>query len=763
MLRVANIGSGRPFLATLVDGLLARDGLADLLLLLPSRRACLAAREAFQTLSGGAPLLLPRILAVGEPDEGELALSGALELSLPPVLPPLRRRLLLMRLVLARSPEMAHEQAVRLAGELERFLDELHNEEVELDRLDDLVPASLAEHWQESLTFLGLLRTAWPSLLEAEGRLEATRRRRLLLDALATLWRERPPAGGVVAAGITGTIPAVARLLATVARLPRGEVVLQGLDRALDDRAWEAIEPVHPQYGIRRLLGVIGIKRDAVPDWPATAGHAPPSPRQRLWAESFRPAALTEAWRDLQLDPAAVTGIEVDVASDPASEALRIALRLREALEAPDRKAVLITPSRSLGRRVAAEMRRWGIALDDSAGLPLDQTPPGGFLLLTALLAAGDTSPVDRLAALKHPLAAGGMVRAEFRERARRLDRSALRGPRREGGLAGLVGALAEVEGTAELRPWLDGIAAAALPLTSALETAELPLAEILARHLAFSEWLAADESGDPGELWAREAGRAAREFMAVLAEAADAAGSIPSIAYPPLLAILMSTSNVRPDRPAHPRLAVLGQLEGRLVDADVVILGGLNEGSWPPAPDSGPWLNRAMRAGMGLPPAEQAIGIAAHAFLAAAGARELVLSRAAKDEHGTPTVASRWLVRLQALLSATGSPAPGRAEIAGWAGRLDEPDGPPRPIPRPQPRPPLSARPRELWVSDVERLMRNPYAVYASRILSLRALDPLDADPGGAERGQIVHAALDEFVRRWPGALPPDPGSELL
>ena len=759
MPHVSTIDLGRPFLPTLVAGLLRRADLADLTVLLPSRRACLAAGETFQVQAGGTTLLLPRLLPVGEPDEAELVLSGALELSLPPALPPLRRRLLLMRLVHASAPGMHHEQAVRLAAELERFLDELYNEEIDLAGLDALVPEQLAEHWQESLTFLGLLRTAWPAILEAEGRLETTRRRRLLLDALAAEWRTRPP-GAVVAAGISGTIPAVGRLLATVARLPEGEVVLHGLDRALDPTNWAEIDPVHPQFGMKRLLARIGLDPDAVAEWHPKGGQPA---RPRPWTEALRPAALTDGWPGCGLQADVVAGIELDVAPDPAGEALRIALRLREALAVPGRRAVLITPSRGLGRRVAAELQRWGVVLDDSAGLPLDQTPAGGFLLLSALLAAPGGTPAEMLAALKHPLAAGGRRRAEFRALARRLELKALRGPRRAGGLVGLATALAEIAETAELRAWLHGITAAAAPLARALDGGSTPLDELVALHLGFAEWLAADETGRPTELWAREAGRCALQFMTGLAETADAAGEVPASAYPAILAVLMASAQVRPDRSAHPRLMVLGQIEGRLADADLVVLGGLNEGVWPPTLESGPWLNRAMRAGLGLPPAEQAIGIAAHDLLAAAGAREVVLSRAEKDESGAPTVASRWLVRLRAVLSAAGIAAPTRPEIAFWAEQLDRPRGPPRPMPRPEPRPPLAARPRELWVSDIERLMRDPYAVYAGRILALKALEPLDADPGGAERGQILHAALEEFVREWPQADEDDPTERLL
>jgi ATP-dependent helicase/nuclease subunit B len=256
MVAVHTIPAHQPFLDRLIEPLLGwdRERLADALLLVPSRRACLAAREAFLRLAGGAPLLLPRVVPIGEPDEAELLLDAALGFELPPAIGPLRRRLLLTRLILARSPEMAHEQAVRLSGELERFLDEAHNEEVDLAALDELAPTDLAEHWQETVVFLRLVRDAWPAVLAEEGRIEPARRRRLLLDALAARWRRSPPAGPVIAAGITGTVPCVARLLALVARLPEGAVVVPALDQTLDEAGWRGVGPSHPQHGLRRLL-----------------------------------------------------------------------------------------------------------------------------------------------------------------------------------------------------------------------------------------------------------------------------------------------------------------------------------------------------------------------------------------------------------------------------------------------------------------------------------------------------------------------------
>ncbi|MEK0082047.1 double-strand break repair protein AddB [Benzoatithermus flavus] len=777
MANVYTIAANRPFLDCLVGELLAwdRERLADTLLLMPSRRACLAARDTFLRLSRGDPLLLPRLVPIGEPDEAEILIDPEIELDLPPAIEPLRRRLLLTRLVLARDNEMTHEQAVRLAGELESFIDELHNEEIDLESLDRLAPADLAEHWQETLRFLQILREAWPAILKAEGRIDATARRCRLVNALCEKWQRTPPSHPVLAAGLTGSIPCVARLLACVARHDQGCVVVPALDRSLDERGWRAVGPSHPQFGLKRLLAIMEVDRAAVRDWPDD-GTASTSPaRVELWRQVLRPASTTDDWRrEVTLSPEALTGLELCEAPDHAAEALHLALRLRAAIETPGRRAILVTPSRFLGRRVAAELLRWGIRVDDSAGVPLDQSPPGSFLLLTAHLIAEQAPPVTLLAALKHPLASGGMGQRDFRRYVRALERAILRGPRLAGGLDGLMAALRERDPLKkwpapvppeELLAWLERLAEDARPLVELLARPQAPFLELLRAHLGFAERLAADAEGGSSELWAKEAGACARQFVAELELAAEVLDEVPTGAYPALLAVLMGTKSVRPRHHAHPRIAILGQLESRLVQADLVLVGGLNEGAWPPSVDSGPWLNRAMRAQLGLPPVEQAIGFAAHDFLMSVCAPEVVLSRAAKDENGAPTTPSRWVARLNAVLKAVDAARAVTADACwtGWTEALDAPDGPPRPIRRPEPRPPLHARPRELWATDIERLMRDPYAVYARKVLDLEPLDPLDADPGGAERGEIIHQALEEFVRTWPCTLPDDPCGSLI
>ncbi|MCH8926587.1 MAG: double-strand break repair protein AddB, partial [Proteobacteria bacterium] len=271
------------------------------------------------------------------------------------------------------------------------------------------------------------------------------------------------------------------------------------------------------------------------------------------------------------------------------------------------------------------------------------------------------------------------------------------------------------------------------------------------------------DESG-PARLWAGAAGTVAANFVAELREAAGDAPALGGESYPALIATLLGGRVVRPPYGGHPRLAIWGPLEARLQHVEVVVLGGLNEGTWPAEVEPGPWLGRPMRADFGLPPPERRLGLAAHDFAQLLGAARVYLTRATRVE-GTPTVPSRWLLRLDALLQAF-VPAISIIEEApqwlAWAEALDTPDET-LPAIRPAPTPPLAARPRKLSVTRIETWMRDPYDLYAERILKLKALDELDGDPGAAELGTLVHEALEKFLEAYPADLPADPEAALV
>ncbi len=795
--QVFTIPPGVAFVDCLAAGLLARAGgdplaLAAMTVLLPNRRAARALGEAFLRQGEGKALLLPRLVPLGEVDADELLLTAdellqdpAAALALQPALPPLRRQALLSHLVAgwarASRVPLAGAGVAALAQELAALLDEAENNEVPLTGLASLVPDRYADHWQGSLKFLSIISETWPGLEAAEGALSPATRRRRLLEIQAEAWRRAPPDAPVIAAGSTGSLPAVARLLAVVARLPRGEVILPGFDLAARGPLWEAIrqDPAHPQHGMALLLETLAVKPAAVGLWPGVpAGAEQGAPRAPLVQAALRPAAMTDTWRDLERAAplavwrAALRGLTWIDCPGPREEATVIALKLREALETPGRTAALVTPDRALARRVRAELLRWGLAIDDSAGTPLDQTPPAVLLRLLARAAEEQLAPVPLLALLKHPLASGGEAPAAFRAQARRLERLVLRGPRPAAGFAGLRAAIAAARreagadkpAFAGLAAWVEGLATLLQPYLDALRPRVAAPADLLRAHLAAAEALAASDSeSGAARLWRGEAGETAAELFAAVMEAGDFPPLEPGD-WPAWLDLLLRGQAVRPRWGSHPRLAIWGPLEARLQQADLMILGGLNEGTWPAESDPGAWLSRPMRTALGLPSPERRVGQAAHDVAQALAAPQVLLTRAVKVE-GAPTLPTRWLLRLEALLRTlglTGALARHDAVALGWCDALDRPPGPPRPAAEPAPRPPVKLRPRRLSATRIEVWMRNPYAIFARYVLRLEALPPLDQDPSAAERGQLVHKVLERFAAAHPARLPPDPEAVL-
>ncbi|MBL4721218.1 MAG: double-strand break repair protein AddB, partial [Alphaproteobacteria bacterium] len=721
MPRVFTIPPGCSFIDALAEGLLAESGddpfgLADYTILLPTRRACRALRDAFLRAGGGRAMMLPAMRPLGDVDEDELALGetpGLDSLDVPPAMAPLRRRLLLAQLVRRFSTDIAVDQAVRLAAELERFLDQVQTERLSFDDLASLAPDEFALHWRDTLEFLKILTEHWPAMLSGENAIDGAARRNRLLELQTDAWRNAPPEGKIIAAGSTGSIPATADLLAMIAQLPNGRVVLPGLFRGVSEQDWTIIRKTetHPQFNLAHLLDRLELSPDDIADWPVLASrYRTMDARAGLMAELMRPAETTDGWASLKNgDGAGVTegaldGVTRIDCADAAEEAGVIALLLRQVLETDGKTAALVTPDRALARRVAGALRRWDIEIDDSAGTPLSASAPGSFLRLTALMVISDFAPVALLSALKHPMAACGRDPVAFRGAVRRLERYLLRGPRPGPGIAGLrakldaLGDRLDAVRRESIRSVLDDLEARTAGFVAGLQNPETPFSTLLDAHIEMAEALAETDLATESELesetgaarlWAGEGGDVAAGFIAQLRDAVALMDDAPGRRYEALLETLMTGHMVRPSHGGHPRLAVLGLLEARLQHADLIVLGGLNEETWPPAANPDPWMSRPMRAQFGLPLPERRIGLTAHDFVQAFGAPEVYLTRADKVD-GQPTVPSRWLSRLDAVLRGLDAEDALGVPPSPWRRRrlaMDQPSGPAR-INPPEPRP---------------------------------------------------------------------------
>ena len=738
---VFTIPSHRSFADALAAGLIAKFGkeplgLAQGRILLPNNRAVRAVTEAFVRQSGSG-LLLPRLIPVGDPELDE-RVGGALDAigePLPPAVEPTER---LLRLASIVGGEGAPED-LRMAADLARTLDALLVERIAPTRLREAVTetSDLARHWEKSLAKLQLIYENWPQILAQQGAIDLAERRNRLLDGLAERWKGDPPAGFTVAAGITTAAPAIAALVARVARMPEGMVVLPGLwlGDVFPDEEWDALGPdedgrgeaTHPQFHLKQLLDRLGVAREEVRPWRRSGDFASSPARGRAVANAMAAADFSHKWETLKPAERRLGGIRLAELPDPAAEAQAIALALREALNTPAKTAALITPDRQLAMRVSALLARWGIEADDSAGKPLSTTPVGTLLLGIASAAAEELAPVSLLALLKHPLVGGeGDDRVKWLEAVRQLDLR-LRGPRPAAGLVGLD------ETFGDRREWQT--VRRRIELLDRVPRDPIPLTE-LARHLVDAAEVL---SGDIA--WRGPAGREAADVIAELETSPAAAELRVAIEDAvPLLRQLLDARSVRPPYGGHPRIFIWGLLEARLQRADLVVLAGLNEGVWPALPAPDPWLPPKVRATLGMPTLDTRIGLAAHDFASALGAPEVLVTRARRDSK-SPTVASRFLLRLNAISGGL----PRDRALERLTAALDD-AGPPHPVARPEPSPPAEQRPDRISVTAVDRLKADPFAFYAQAILRLRAIEPVDDEHTARWKGTAVHQVLQDW-----------------
>ena len=744
---VYSIPAHRSFVDALATGLLRSVGRDSLTLargriLLPNNRAVRTLTEAFVRASGSG-LVLPRLIPIGDPDLGE-RIGGALDPldladEIPPAIDPLTRRLMLTRLLRAEGESAA--EAMRLAAELARTMDALAVEEIPASKVAEAVDETpeLAAHWQASLARFSGMLDHWPTLLAERGVIDLTERRSRLLHALAERWNARPPQGFTLAAGITTSAPAIAAVLDRVARLDEGAVVLPALadDRTMPGEEWDALGPgddgrgeeTHPQYHLKRLLERIGAAREGVRVWPGGGRASSPAVRGRAVAHAMVAAEYSDRWTSLAPAERRLTGIRVAELPDPASEAQAIAIALREAVETPGRTASLVTPDRTLAARVSAHLLRWGIEADDSAGLPLTKTPAGTLLLAIASAGIEELAPIPLLSVLKHPLVGGegDASRLDWLDKVRALDLE-LRGPRPRAGIEGLDNQFAGIDAWQAIRPSVTGFGRVASAGN---------LSEIAAALQENAQSLGGEAA------WRGPDGRAAAELLSSLNLSAEAAAvELGPDDVLPMLRQLMEAVPVRRPYGGHPRIAIWGLLEARLQQADLMILGGMNEGVWPALPSPDPWLAPRIRRALGLPGLEFRTGLAAHDFMSALGAPRVLLTRARRDGR-SPTVASRFWLRLQAMTGGmTRDQRLERLTLALDASEAIEPAG------RPAPSPPVAARPKRIAVTDLDRLQADPFAFYAKAILRLRSNDPVDADHHAAWKGTAVHDVLERWFK---------------
>lgn len=770
---VYNMPSGADFLPSLARGLrdIYGERLNDALILLPTRRAVRALGEAFVGERGASLLPRMRPLADINPEEPPFE-PGELVGLVKPAIDPMQRRFEIASLVAHYHRAISDlpldpAGALALADPLIAILDDAAMEEAGDLNITQLLEDKkfAAEHFQNAVDLYRIIQEYWPLRLKELDLMEPMARRVSLLKALTEIWEKEPPEYPVIIAGSTGTLKASADLMRCVSRLNDGMIVLPGLEN-LKTISWNKIDLQHPQNALKTLIKTIGIEREDVKTWPSVTCFDVLQSRRLIISEALVPVQDTGDWpaRITAIRQAAKTGsqpfvealsgLSVIEAANDEEEALTIALIMREVLETPSKTAALVTPDPALARRVKARLRRWNVNVDYSQGEPLEETPLGAWLSGVMLLVQDPLSPVALAGLLKHKLTALGQSEGEIEHQWKQAEPK-LRGVRNASKI------LAQ------------DCVVALHQHTSTLTDLDMAAADIWARHFTeAAEAIATTDTQSGAErLWVEDAGEKAASLLEGLIAQGHHLPEMDAKDFAKLLGNLMRGRVVRPRYGMHPRLSILGPLEARMLAADRIILGGLNEGIWPSVPSLEPFLSRGMRETLKLSLPERRFGLSAHDFAELAANPDVILTRSARSDDG-PKVASRWLWRLQTLLKGA---LQDKADTAlsdqnhylEWARQLDavaaedvEANTPPKPTP------PLSARwpqGRQLSVTRVKTWIRDPYSIYAYYILGLRPFEDLDMELGAREFGNAIHNGLEVFVKQCKTHLPPNAESLLV
>ncbi|WP_017932037.1 double-strand break repair protein AddB [Robiginitomaculum antarcticum] len=793
---VVNMPAGESFLPLLASGLREALGqrLNKALILLPTRRAVRELGEAFVATApdGGSAARLPlmRPLADVDPEEPPFE-PGDLAHMITLAIDPVHRRFELARLVLAKEAKLRDiapdaAAALALTDPLLSLLDDAAMEELDvtkLDALDDYFGTTSA-HFEQAAIFYKIVQRFWPEYLADNHLMDPMARRVTLLRELAAQWEAEPPGYPVIIAGSTGTLDATANLMRVVSRLPEGLIVLPGLDLHMPE-VWDKIDETHPLGSLKRAIGVIGVERDDVRQFPGRRSGAAPIARRRLIGEALIPADSTSDWLDrialLSAQPdnpfdAGLEGLSLIETRTPYEEASVVALIMREVLDTPGKTAALVTPDPSLGRRVKARLTRWGVRVDVSAGEPLEETSAGSFLSLILALCHDPWDAVSLAALFKHPKFAFGKRPNAAARLWREMEPHVFRGacPTSLEGIKRKIDKTnARRKGKLDLGAHIDLLTRVQATLHPLSASADEPRGHSeRARALCeiAAELAATDADTGAQMLWRGEDGDAAAKLCTDMLSHGQRLPGGDLETFTRLLTNLMRGRVVRPRFGTHPRLQILGPLEARMIRADKLILGGLNEGVWPAAPQIDPLLPRHMRQELGLSSPERRFGLSAHDFAQLAAHPDVTLTRAARD-NDAPVVASRWLWRLKTLIRGAlyaSEPDGNIAEdkvlerlapdtdylaIARAVDHVDASDV--MPAQPPAPRPKVKDRPRRLSVTRIETWLRDPYAIYAANILKLDALDALGEGPGPREYGNAIHAAVEIFSHHFAKAVP--------
>ena len=747
--------------------------IANDIILLPTRRACRALKDVFISLCGGQTIL-PKILPLGDVDEDGFAFldyenEHIMAEELKPAIPDVERNLILSTLIKKKNPTLNDEQAFALAVDLAHLIDTVEMEMLSFDKLSDIVPENLSIHWQETLKFLQIITEWYPMILNERGYLNPVDRKIKLIYKQVELWKKCPPSGRIFVAGSTGSLVPISYMINAISEMENGYVILPHLDRVLSDADFLNVGQNHPQYGIKNLLLKMKVKRSDVIDLTPTGENLPIHNREILSSYIMLNSSFTQTWQNMpDIDKDVLKGVSKITLKTDSDETLALSLCLKEMVER-GKKTLLITPDRKIAKSVASELKRWNIIVDDSAGISASEIDTGNYMILILNAIINKFAPFDMLGILKHKFTHLGYKKDVLEDICNNLEKLVLRGKFGLDNLEKIISKAEEAKienSEIVITPILQMLSklnekAGVFDEIFKTKDGKAPLYDILSKHIKIVEEFTQNDEKEPdfmkktlynGDLES-QLSSALRDILEQLLKLKDDSLGIDRMdmkSYRDFISNYLFNLKLRPSINSHPLIAIMNSIEARLLNADVFIMAGLNEQTFPSTTADDPWMSRPMKAEFKLPLPERKIGLSSHDFAEFFCKPEVIMTRAVKVD-GNNTIESRWLQKLDAIkqIKELNSFNEFSDTILYWTENIDKSNSENIKCKRPAPKPPVKARPKELWATSIEKLYRDPYIIFANKILKLKKLDDIDMKTIPADFGNIIHNSLEEFKNK--------------
>lgn len=747
--------------------------IANDIILLPTRRACRALKDIFVFLNNGATLL-PKICPIGDIDENGIAFldyenENISDEGLLPPINEIERNLILSKLIKQKNQSLNDEQAFALAVDLAHLIDTVEMEMLSFDNLSSIVPEHLSQYWQETLEFLQIITEWYPKILQERGYTNPVARKIKLIYKQVEIWKQFPPKGRIFIAGSTGSLVPIAYMINAISEMENGYVILPHLDKILSDDDFENVGQNHPQYGLKNLLLKMNIKRQDVKELkPSTPINENLFERETLSSYIMLNSSLDANWQTMpNVNANTLNGISKITFKTDLDETLGLALCLREMVE-KNKKTLLITPDRKIAKSVASELKRWDIIVDDSAGISASEIDTGNYIILLLNAIIEKFPPFALLSILKHKFTSLGYAKDKLEQIVNNLEENVLRG---NFGLDNIDKIISKTE---ELKIKNDKIEIS--PILSLLNTLKeqikifdnlfeenekVSIYNILYTHLQIVEKFVQNDKKEPdfvnnllynGDLEFQLCDKL-KELLKTLYNLKDDKFDIDKMdlkSYRDFISSYLFNLKLRPTNNSHPLIAIMNSIEARLLNADVFIMAGLNEQTFPSTTSDDPWMSRPMKAEFKLPLPERKIGLSSHDFSEFFCKQNVIMTRALKVDSNN-TIESRWLQKLDAILQIKNLKLDDEFSnmVLDWTNNIDKVNDTPVRCVRPAPKPPLEARPKQLSATNIEKLYRDPYIIFAKYILKLSKLKDIEQDTLPADFGNVIHNSLEEFKKK--------------